>query len=265
MCDWYADPAPFMGLAVTYDGGSTTTTLWEFQPVGGNVGPEEISVDFTPSQDNYQLILYCNGNSFNIDNWYVDDITISYVVPVELSSFTASTKDGIVTLNWTTATETNNKGFEIERNASNSEYRNIGFVEGFGTTTEIKHYGYTDKNLTSGNYTYRLKQIDLDGTFKYSNEVEVNVNVPAVFSLEQNYPNPFNPTTIIKYSIPQEQMVKLNVYNLLGENVVTLVNRVQKAGQHEASFNAANLASGIYFYKLEAGTNTSIKKMILMK
>ncbi len=265
MCDWYADPAPFLGLAVTYDGGSSSTSLWEFQPVGGSVGPEDIAFDFTPDQDTYQFILYCNGNSFNINFWYVDDIMVSYVVPVELSSFTANAAGGDVTLNWTTATETNNRGFEIERKSSTSSYQKVGYAAGFGTTTEPKSYSYSDKDLGTGSYTYRLKQIDLDGSSKYSNEVDVQVNVPAKFALEQNYPNPFNPTTLIKYSIPQDQQVKLNVYNLLGQNVVSLVNGMQKAGEHEVTFDASNLASGVYFYKLEAGTRSSIKKMLLMK
>ena len=265
MCDWFADPAPFLGLAVTYDGGTTSTSLWEFQAVGGNVGPEDIAFDFTPDQDTYQFILYCNGNSFNIDFWYVDDITVSYIVPVELSSFTANAVNGEVTLNWTTATETNNRGFEVERKSSISGYQKIGYVAGFGTTTEPKSYSYSDKDPGTGSYTYRLKQVDLDGSSKYSNEVDIQVSVPAKFTLEQNYPNPFNPATVIKYSIPQDQQVKLNVYNLLGQNVVTLVNGMQKAGQHEVNFNASNLASGVYFYKLEAGTRSSIKKMLLMK
>ena len=186
-------------------------------------------------------------------------------MPVELSSFTVDAVNGEVTLNWTTATETNNRGFEIERKSSTSGYQKVGYVAGFGTTTEPKSYTYSDKDLGTGSYTYRLKQVDLDGSSKYSNEVDVQVSVPAEFALEQNYPNPFNPATIIKYSIPQDQQVKLNVYNLLGQNVITLVNGLQKAGQHEVNFNAANLASGVYFYKLEAGTRSSIKKMLLMK
>ncbi|HEY6906778.1 MAG TPA: T9SS type A sorting domain-containing protein, partial [Ignavibacteriaceae bacterium] len=199
--------------------------------------------------------------------WAVDNIQVTgwNMIPVELTSFTANASNGNVVLNWSTATETNNRGFEVQRKTANSQFQKVGFVAGSGTTSEIRNYSYSDDNLTSGDYTYRLKQIDLDGTSKYSNEVEVQVSVPAEFALEQNYPNPFNPSTVIKYSIPADQQVKLNVYNLLGENVMTLVNRVEKAGQHEVNFNASNLASGVYFYKLEAGTNTSIKKMILMK
>ncbi len=264
-CDFFDDPAPYMGLAVTYDGGATSTSIWEFQPVGGNIGPEDITVDFQPTSDTYQLILYCNGNSFNIDHWYVDDIMITYATPVELTSFNAVANSGKVLLSWATATETNNRGFEIERQSANTEFQKVGFVSGSGTTTEPRTYSYADNNLNTGSYTYRLKQVDLNGTFEYSNEVEVEVEAPAIFALDQNYPNPFNPTTSIKYSIPQDRHVRLNVYNLLGQNVATLVNSIQKAGQHEVNFDASNLASGVYFYKLEAGTNTSIKKMLLMK
>lgn len=264
-CDFYANPAPFLGVAVTYDGGTTSTTLWEFQAVDGNVGPEDVSFDFQPEADTYQLIVYANGNSFNIDHWYVDDIMITYVVPVELTSFTAVANSGKVQLNWATATETNNRGFEVERKTSNSQYQKVGFVAGSGTTTEPKNYTYTDEGLSQGTYTYRLKQVDFNGSFEYTNEIEVDIDAPAVFALEQNFPNPFNPTTSIKYSIPADQRVKLNVYNLLGENVMTLVNGTQKAGQHEVRFDASNLASGIYFYKLEAGSHSSIKKMMLMK
>ncbi len=263
--DFYADPAPYLGLAVTYDGGTTSTTLWEFQPVGGSVGPEEIDFDFTPASDTYQFILYCNGNSFNINYWYVDDLMVTYVTPVEMTSFNASANEGNVILNWATSTETNNRGFEVERKSGNNEFQKIGYIAGFGTTTEPKNYSYADNNLNTGNYTYRLKQVDLNGTYNYSNEIEVKVNVPAVFALEQNYPNPFNPATSIKYSIPENQQVRLNVYNLLGQKVMTLVNGLQKAGEHEVSFNAANFASGVYFYKLEAGTQSSIKKMILLR
>jgi hypothetical protein len=206
----------------------------------------------------------------NFDGWSQTHppfivVDYNYIVPVELTSFTVSANNGTVSLNWETATETNNKGFEIERKSANSEYQKVGYVAGFGTTVEPRSYTYSDNNLKSGDYTYRLKQVDLAGAYQYSNEVEVNVNVPAAFSLDQNYPNPFNPTTMIQYSIPADQQVRLNIYNLLGEKVMTLIDGFRKAGQHEVNFNASNLASGVYFYKLEAGTQSSIKKMILMK
>jgi hypothetical protein len=213
---------------------------------------------------------FTNTYYINFDGWSQANppnlvVDYSYIIPVELTSFTISANNGNVTLNWATATETNNRGFDIERKSANGEYQKVGYVAGFGTTTEPKSYTYTDNNIGIGKYIYRLRQVDLSGASNYSKEVEVEVTAPATFSLAQNYPNPFNPTTLIQYSIPADQHVKLNVYNLLGENVMTLVNSVEKAGQHEVNFNASHLASGVYFYKLEAGTQSSIKKMILMK
>jgi hypothetical protein len=196
------------------------------------------------------------------------------VVPVELKSFRAkNTSDGVL-LDWITATETNNKGFEIERSRTSNvkgqmNWEKIGYVAGFGTTTEPKSYSFTDNNVTSGAYSYRLKQIDLDGSYEYSNIVEVQVNVPLQFSLSQNYPNPFNPTTQIKYSIPEDGFVSLKVYNALGQQVAELVNGIVKAGSHSVSFNAGSaagvLSSGIYYYRMESGSRVMVKKMMLLK
>jgi hypothetical protein len=170
-----------------------------------------------------------------------------------------------VELKWTTATETNNRGFEIERMSTGGQFEKIGYVAGFGTTTEPKAYSFVDTRLETGRYTYRLKQIDLDGTYKYSQELNVDVEVPIEYVLEQNYPNPFNPSTTIKYSILEDGFVKLAVYNMLGEEIISLVNNVQKAGRYEVTFDASNLASGVYLYRLEAQKFISIKKMILIK
>ena len=136
---------------------------------------------------------------------------------------------------------------------------------GYGTTTDPKSYSFTDQNLSSGNYEYRLKQIDFDGSYEYSNVVEVEVNVPLQFELSQNYPNPFNPTTQIKYTIPEDGYVSLKVYNALGQEVVKLINGIQKAGSHEITFNASNMSSGVYYYIIESGKNVSVRKMIIMK
>lgn len=264
LCDWFADPAPFMGIGVTYDAGATYTSLWEFQPVGGNVGPEDILVNFTPAQNDFQLVLYHNGNSFNIDFWYVDDIMVTYIVPVELTSFAANIiKDG-VELHWITATETNNNGFEIQR-SNGGEFETLDFIKGNGTSSEVQAYSYIDRNITSGTYAYRLKQIDFDGSFEYSKVVEVEVSAPASFTLEQNYPNPFNPTTKIKFAVPVETEVLLNVYNTLGQQVAEIFNGSLKEGYHEVEFNAESLTSGIYFYRLEADKFVDVKKMIILK
>ncbi len=265
--DWQAiNSSDFAYLDVSTDGGTTWQNVVTFDVTDVRNTHELYDISSMVSLHSFIFRLKTIQPAWDWW-WAIDNIKVMAwnMVPVELSSFTASASNGNVVLNWTTATETNNRGFEVERKAETGQYQKAGYIPGFGTTTASKSYTYTDENVASGSYTYRLKQIDLDGTSKYSNEVEVEVTVPAKFALEQNYPNPFNPATLIKYSIPQDQQVKLNVYNLLGENVTTLVNRFQKAGQHEVSFNASNLASGVYFYKLEAGTQTSIKKMILMK
>lgn len=187
------------------------------------------------------------------------------IVPVELTSFNASVNGNNVLLKWTTATEINNAGFDIERKTSNSDWRKIGFVAGSGTTTENRSYSFSDKNLTKGKYQYRLRQVDFGGTYEYSKTVEVDVVSPSKFELAQNYPNPFNPTTLISFTIPQSGNVKLSVYNLLGQEISTLVNEYREAGTYDVEFNAVNLNSGVYLYKLESNGLTLTKKMTLLK
>jgi len=195
-------------------------------------------------------------------------------IPVELTSFTASVKQNNVTLNWSTATELNNKGFEIERllvKNSNFEFRNsnwikVGFVPGRGTTTEISTYSYTDENLSPGFYYYRIKQIDYDGSYKYYDlEETVEIISPIGFYLSQNYPNPFNPSTTISYSIPQKSLVTLKVFDVLGNEVCTLINEERESGYHQIDLIAEGLSSGIYFYRLQAGTFIETKRMVLLK
>jgi hypothetical protein len=228
---------------------------------------------------NYQLIAYDGSGGMHNAKFAVDVLTqsiiaIGGVVPVELISFKASVSDNAVSLNWHTATETNNSGFEVQKKSGNN-WQAIGFVEGNGTTTSNTRYSFTDNIGTqSGKIYYRLKQIDYDGTFEYSKEIFVDVtNGPTKYALSQNYPNPFNPTTTIKYSLPFNSNVKVVVYNITGEVVKELVNSVQEAGFKELSFNSdgLNMSSGIYFYSIEAasidGSKTfkQTKKMVLLK
>lgn len=187
------------------------------------------------------------------------------IVPVELTSFNATVSGTNVLLKWTTATEINNSGFEVERRTSNSDWRKIGFVPGAGTTTDKQNYVFSDKNLSKGKYQYRLKQVDFDGTFEFSKTIEVDVVSPAKFELAQNYPNPFNPTTAISFTIPQSGNIKLAVYNLLGQEVAVLANEFREAGTYNVEFNATNLNSGVYLYKLETNGLTFTKKMTLLK
>ena len=184
--------------------------------------------------------------------------------PVELTSFSAKVVDGKVQLIWTTATETNNRGFEIQRK-ENEKFVTIGFVQGKINSTSIQNYSFVDNSAVSGKYSYRIKQIDLDGSSNYSNIVDVDLSLPVEFSLSQNYPNPFNPSTTISYKIAKQGLVNLTVYNILGKEVAMLVNEVQSPGKYDVEFNAKNLSSGIYFYKLSTDNFTATKKLTLMK
>ena len=209
------------------------------------------------------------GTASSAPNLTLDGIRIGTawadVIPVELTSFTAVTNNGDVVLDWSTATELNNFGFEVQRAIAGNEFATIGFVNGNGTTTEAKTYRFVDPNLASGNYTYRLKQVDFNGTFSYSDEVNVDVTAPVQFELSQNYPNPFNPSTTIKFSIPQSSSVTLKVFNTLGQEVKTLIDQNMESGVHSISFDASEFNSGIYFYKLDAGKFSEVRKMTLIK
>ncbi len=194
----------------------------------------------------------------------------SYVVPVELASFTAKNINGNVVLNWLTASELNNSGFEVQRRSGNENFAAIGFVEGFGTTSQAQSYSFTDREAVSGNYTYRLKQIDFDGTFSYSPEVNVGVNVPAEFNLSQNYPNPFNPSTKINFNLTVDSRVSFKVFDILGQEVYSSLNQNYTAGLHTITFDGSSINSGVYFYRLDAagidGSEfSSVMKMILAK
>jgi len=201
---------------------------------------------------------------------YISDTTI---VPVELLSFSSSVAANVVTLNWSTATELNNHGFEIERSSDKAIWRTIGFREGIGTTSEPQQYSYSDElsGIASAKLYYRLKQIDFSGSFEYSDIVEVEL-APTVFSLSQNYPNPFNPITMIKITLPNSTQVQLDILNTIGEEIETLVDEVKEAGSYEIVWNATGLPSGVYFYRLQvypanggAGSFVETKKMVLMK
>ena len=189
----------------------------------------------------------------------------NYPLPVELSFFTGTVNGKNVELHWRTETEVNNYGFDILRRAQDDEWITLGFVDGHGNSNSPKNYYFTDNNPSGGSkFGYRLKQIDNDGTYEYSDIVEVEF-VPTEFALYQNYPNPFNPSTIIKYSLPQESEVRINVFDILGNEVINLVSEKMEAGTYDVSFEGSNLVSGIYIYQMQAGEFSSTKKMLLMK
>lgn len=196
-------------------------------------------------------------------------------LPVELTSFTANADNNKVLLNWETSTEVNNYGFEIERTITNEKlkiknWEKIGFVEGSGNSNSPKEYSFIDQEYDQDHeiIRYRLKQIDFDGKFEYSDIVEVEVevnNMPTEFSLEQNYPNPFNPYTSIEYTVVSSEYVNLKVYDVLGNEVATLVNEQKDAGRYRVNFDASNLSTGMYLYRIQAGSFSQVRKMMLIK
>ncbi len=259
------NPGDTVGLAMQFIGvgpryfGSGTPPLETYSNTGLTcVTGDSRSIPFTPT------------GSFFSSRAHVGEIHYDAVVPVELVSFAASVSHlangNTVELSWATATELNNQGFFVERKNSNSDWTNLGFVEGNGTSTETKFYSFTDKKVAVGLYSYRLKQVDFDGSFRYyelGNVVEVST--PFTYNLSQNYPNPFNPSTTIAWQLKNDGLVTIKVYDQLGKEVATLVNEEKAAGSYEIEFNASSLASGVYYYRINAGNFVDTKKMILMK
>lgn len=211
-----------------------------------------------------EITIDIDGDLRSTTSPYKGSDEASLPIPVELTAFTAVCDNGAVILQWTTATETNNKGFEIQRKV-NDEFEVLSFVDGIGTTTSPQSYSYTDRSVSSGLYSYRLKQVDYNGSFTYSNIIEVNVTTPSQFELSQNYPNPFNPTTKINYAVPFDSKVTISVYSVTGELIAELVNDFVTAGAYSVDFDGRNLASGMYIYKMTAGNFTQTNKMMLMK
>ena len=243
------------------------TPLVSIGPVGAGTGSDPVDIGSIAIRQG------SNTPTGTIDGIRISDGWGQAPLPVELSSFVASAAPGNVQLSWQTATEINNYGFEIERSIVNvgqtnslSTWDKIGFVAGHGNSNSTKDYSFTDNSIsTSGNYAYRLKQIDNDGSFSYSQVVETDVTVNLTYSLGQNYPNPFNPTTKISYTLPETGLVTLKVYNIVGETVAELINQTQEAGKYEVEFSANGLSNGVYFYELKANGFTSVKKLMLLK
>lgn len=188
-------------------------------------------------------------------------------LPVELAAFTASVSGNAVKLEWSTATEENNSGFEIQRRSAQSDWARVGFVEGSGNSATMKSYGFNDRNLGKGTYSYRIKQLDYNGNFEYFElNGNVEIGVPDKFRLHQNYPNPFNPSTVISFDLPYESNVSLNIYDLSGRRIAELIsNQFMTADYHKVTMNGANLSSGVYFYELRTAKEVQTGKMTLVK
>jgi len=229
-----------------------------------------------------------NGNSslqFDLNNTFVAPALLSapYLegswpskndapLPVELTSFTASNNQNAINLKWQTKTEVDNYGFEIERavadlksSVRNPKFEKIGFVSGYGNSNSPKEYSFVDKNPSGGGrFVYRLKQVDTDGKYQYSDEVSVDF-VPQKFQLFQNYPNPFNPSTTIKFAVPKAGNITLAVYSLLGEKIKDLYTGFKEPGIYNFEFDGKELGSGTYIYRLQAEDFVQVRKMLLIK
>jgi hypothetical protein len=200
----------------------------------------------------------------NGKNFYVGGVNTPF--PVELVSFSARFSDTEIILNWLTATEVNNYGFEIQRSVQTYGWEVLGFVEGHGNSNSSKEYNFIDSEVNAaGIYVYKLKQIDNDGSYEFSKTIEVNFGSPINFELNQNYPNPFNPSTTISFNLPESGKVILKIYDMIGKEIETLVEGYKEAGIYTVNFNAEELASGMYLYSLSTNGFTETKKMLFMK
>ncbi len=298
---WIVDATSWNALKKTIDGGINWVTIPEIlDPINFHFFPDTMhwlingSHRYITSNGGSNWIEITNDvptgfNGFqaptNFLGFAVGNIglILKYVdttyTPVELINFSSESDGHNIVLKWTTATETNNNGFEVQRSeirdqksgsGEHTGWERIGFIEGNGTTTQIHIYSFSDLNVIPGIYQYRLKQIDFDGSYNFSKEVVVEVPVPSRFSLEQNYPNPFNPTTRISFIIPTNSRVSLTIFDVLGRQVTTLINKRMTAGYYNIEFSASELASGIYYYRLKTEGNNgesfdTIKKMVLIK
>jgi Secretion system C-terminal sorting domain len=228
---------------------------------GTELDTDDNSLDFEYSGAN-------NGTPGNIN---LDQLNSAF--PVELNSFTASILNKSIKLNWKTETEVQNYGFEIERSVTPqdiypniAEFRKIDFIPGYGNSNIPHEYSYIDKDLKiSGKYIYRLKQIDADGKYEYSDPVDLVFTNGSGYQLEQNYPNPFNPVTTISFIIPQKSFVSLKVYDVLGNEIETLVSKELEGGEHTVNFSPGNLPSALYIYSINAGEFKEVKKMLYLK
>ncbi len=243
----FRNQSPDYGCAVAYDAGTYRTigTSFEFGGLADGTSP-------STKDELMEKIL----EFFSLQ-----------IIPVELTSFIAEVDENGILLVWETATETNNSGFEVEKSEDNSTFTKVGHIKGNGTTSEKQEYKFRDTDVNGkGKCYYRLKQIDYDGTAGYSEVLEVDYSIiPVEFSLSQNYPNPFNPATTIKFGIPQTTSVTLKIYDALGSEVETLIDEKLEPGYYKHIWDASRFASGVYFYRIIAGTFVKTKKLMILK
>jgi hypothetical protein len=254
-----------VSILLSTDGGNNFTEVLASNTA--NDGSEDIFLPNIPTTQARIKVEAVGNVFFDLSNV---NFTIEDFIPVELTAFFALTTENGILLKWTTATETNNSGFMIERSSNNVDFTEVAFIDGQGTTTDVTDYEYTNVISKPGKYSYRLKQIDFDGSINYSSVVESEVEGPQVFVLSQNYPNPFNPSTMINFSLPVDSYVSIELFNTLGEKVDELTNRDYSIGSHEVNFDASKLSNGVYYYTIDAtgvdgSSFVSTKKMVLLR
>jgi hypothetical protein len=230
---------------------------------------KKITISSNGQQINFHLT---NGatdteNLSDIKKMTLDNIPQGEPLPVELSSFTAVVNGNTIILNWRTETEVSNYGFEIERTSTSisAGWEKIGFIEGHGNCNSPKDYSFTDSPQEGTAFHYRLKQIDTDGKYNYSDIITVELATPEQFELRQNFPNPFNPSTHIAYNLPSDGFVTIKVFDIVGSEIVTLVNEEKKAGSYLVSFDGVNLSSGVYICTLIGNSLIRSIKMLMIK
>jgi len=251
-------PAFLLGQTSTDSELYLTTGTYFLVENGAHFCADYITVDAGATYETEVVNGTCPGATLQGDG--------TIILPVELVSFNSEIIEDVVELSWTTATEINNKGFIVERKSeTENDWKELGFVEGNGSTAEMHSYSFADSAPQIGHLNYRLKQIDYDGSFEYLQETEVEFTKVFTYKLEQNYPNPFNPSTVIKYEIPEETKVTLKIYDVLGTEVASLVDENKPAGSYEIKFEGKGLSSGFYIYTLRAGDFVQSRKMLLLK
>lgn len=258
-------------LNVLFNNGS-----YKNSPIGSL---KKITLSTNGEQINFHLTdgTTATENLADIKKMTLDSTPQGEPLPVELSSFTAIVNGNSIILMWRTETEVSNYGFEIERASSLPDgkagpttplqegWKKIGFVEGHGNSNSPKDYAFTDTPLEGTNFQYRLKQIDTDGKFQYSDIITVEIATPVQFELKQNFPNPFNPATTITYNLPRDGFVTMKVYDIVGSEIETLVNEEKKAGSYLVTFDGANLSSGVYICSMTGNGFVKSIKMLMIK
>jgi hypothetical protein len=243
----------------TYDSGATTnTSSWlllsdeRTAPVGTRV---------------IRVRLITDRNNGSNNDGYFDNLSLqtSGIIPVELTTFEAATRGTEVQLRWTTASETNNAGFDVERSVDGQAFSKVGFLPGSGTTTEAQRYRFMDDEVPFANTVrYRLKQVDLDGTFAYSDVVRIDIT-PHAFRLLESTPNPFRTTTRLRYALSERASVEMHLYDVLGRHVRTLVDAERGAGRYTMTLDGAGLAPGTYFVRIRTDTQVETRKVTLVR